>query len=77
MGLGGVAIAVSPYVIHPKTAVLGRAGGGVHKASHPFFCAFFERKKKGKAQNSCALPLSIFLSAITFSKLFSPNPCRF
>ena len=29
MGLGGVAIAVSPYVIHPKTAVLGRAGGGV------------------------------------------------
>ena len=27
MGLGGVAIAVSPYVIHPKTAVLGRAGG--------------------------------------------------
>ena len=28
MGLGGVAIAVSPYVIHPKTAVLGRAGGG-------------------------------------------------
>ena len=29
MGLGGVAIAVSPYVIHPKTAVLGRAGGGI------------------------------------------------
>ena len=29
MGLGGVAIAVPPYVIHPKTAVLGRAGGGV------------------------------------------------
>ena len=28
MGLGGVAIAVPPYVIHPKTAVLGRAGGG-------------------------------------------------
>ena len=28
MGLGGVAIAVLPYVIHPKTAVLGRAGGG-------------------------------------------------
>ena len=28
MGLGGVAIAVSPYVIHLKTAVLGRAGGG-------------------------------------------------
>ena len=27
MGLGGVAIAVLPYVIHPKTAVLGRAGG--------------------------------------------------
>ena len=27
-GLGGVAIAVLPYVIHPKTAVLGRAGGG-------------------------------------------------
>ena len=26
MGLGGVAIAVPPYVIHPKTAVLGRAG---------------------------------------------------
>ena len=26
MGLGGVAIA-APYVIHPKTAVLGRAGG--------------------------------------------------
>ena len=25
MGLGGVAIAVLPYVIHPKTAVLGRA----------------------------------------------------
>mgnify|MGYP004422310007 CR=1 FL=1 len=30
MGLGGVAIAVLPYVIHPKTAVLGRAGGGTH-----------------------------------------------
>lgn len=29
MGLGGVAIAVPPYVIHPKTAVLGRAVGGV------------------------------------------------
>ena len=29
MGLGGVAIAVLPYVIHPKTAVLGRAGGGM------------------------------------------------
>ena len=29
MGLGGVAIAVLPYVIHPKTAVLGRAGGGI------------------------------------------------
>ena len=28
MGLGGVAIAVPPYVIHPQTAVLGRAGGG-------------------------------------------------
>ena len=28
MGLGGVAIAVPPYVIYPKTAVLGRAGGG-------------------------------------------------
>lgn len=27
MGLGGVAIAVPPYVIHPKTAVLGRVGG--------------------------------------------------
>lgn len=27
MGLGGVAIAVPPYVIHPQTAVLGRAGG--------------------------------------------------
>ena len=26
-GLGGVVIAVLPYVIHPKTAVLGRAGG--------------------------------------------------
>ena len=30
MGLGGVAIAVPPYVIHPKTAVLGRAGGGIN-----------------------------------------------
>ena len=30
MGLGGVAIAVPPYVIHPKTAVLGRAGGGYY-----------------------------------------------
>ena len=29
MGLGGVAIAVPPCVIHPKTAVLGRAGGGI------------------------------------------------
>ena len=29
MGLGGVAIAVPPYVIYPKTAVLGRAGGQV------------------------------------------------
>ena len=29
MGLGGVAIAVPPYVIHPKMAVLGRAGGGI------------------------------------------------
>ena len=27
MGLGGVAIAVPPYVIHPKTAVFGRAVG--------------------------------------------------
>ena len=27
MGLGGVVIAVLPYVTHPKTAVLGRAGG--------------------------------------------------
>ena len=26
-GLRGVVIAVLPYVIHPKTAVLGRAGG--------------------------------------------------
>ena len=26
-GLGGVVIAVLPYVTHPKTAVLGRAGG--------------------------------------------------
>ena len=31
MGLGGVAIAVLPYVIHPKTAVLGRAGGGIDR----------------------------------------------
>ena len=31
MGLGGVAIAVPPYVIYPKTAVLGRAGGGCDK----------------------------------------------
>ena len=30
MGLGGVAIAVPPYVIHPKTAVLGRAGGEIY-----------------------------------------------
>ena len=29
MGLGGVAIAVPPYVIHHKTTVLGRAGGWV------------------------------------------------
>ena len=28
-GLGGVVIAVLPYVIHPKTAVLGRAVGGL------------------------------------------------
>ena len=32
MGLGGVAIAVPPYVIHPKTAVLGRAGGGYNNS---------------------------------------------
>ena len=31
MGLGGVAIAVLPYVIHPKTAVLGRAGGAIFR----------------------------------------------
>ena len=30
-GLGGVVIAVLPYVIHPKTAVLGRAVGGSHE----------------------------------------------
>ena len=35
MGLGGVAIAVPPYVIHPKTAVLGRAGGGLVKPPLP------------------------------------------
>ena len=34
MGLGGVAIAVPPYVIHPKTAVLGRAGGGSWRERH-------------------------------------------
>ena len=34
MGLGGVAIAVPPYVIHPKTAVLGRAGGGINKQGY-------------------------------------------
>lgn len=34
MGLGGVAIAVPPYVIHPKTAVLGRAGGGNFALQH-------------------------------------------
>ena len=34
MGLGGVAIAVPPYVIHPKTAVLGRAGGGKSTDNH-------------------------------------------
>ena len=34
MGLGGVAIAVPPYVIYPKTAVLGRAGG-VFEAHSP------------------------------------------
>ena len=34
MGLGGVAIAVPPYVIHPKTAVLGRAGGGKFTDNH-------------------------------------------
>ena len=33
MGLGGVAIAVPPYVIHPQTAVLGRAGGGNTKTT--------------------------------------------
>ena len=32
MGLGGVAIAVPPYVIHPKTVVLGRAGGVIISA---------------------------------------------
>ena len=34
MGLGGVAIAVPPYVIYPKTAVLGRAGGGKMEQAH-------------------------------------------
>ena len=34
MGLGGVAIAVPPYVIYPKTAVLGRAGGGKTLDTH-------------------------------------------
>ena len=38
MGLGGVAIAVSPYVIHPKTAVLGRAGGGAWKGFEKICC---------------------------------------
>ena len=37
MGLGGVAIAVLPYVIHPKTAVLGRAGGMVLYLSCIFY----------------------------------------
>ena len=42
MGLGGVAIAVPPYVIHPKTAVLGRAGGGDFKYTYTmFFHNFF------------------------------------
>lgn len=43
MGLGGVAIAVPPYVIHPKTAVLGRAGGGfihLRKFGHLFFILY-------------------------------------
>ena len=39
MGLGGVAIAVPPYVIHPQTAVLGRAGGA-------FFHQLFQRIKR-------------------------------
>ena len=39
MGLGGVAIAVPPYVIYPKTAVLGRAGGGI---LYKFFRQFNE-----------------------------------
>lgn len=33
MGLGGVAIAVPPYVIHPKMAVLGRAAGSKNHLS--------------------------------------------
>ena len=37
MGLGGVAIAVLPYVIHPKTAVLGRAGGVILFVNNCFF----------------------------------------
>ena len=43
MGLGGVAIAVPPYVIHPKTAVLGRAGGGKYIIAHlSIFVSLFE-----------------------------------
>ena len=40
MGLGGVAIAVPPYVIHPKTAVLGRAGGVKTDNFYQYPCAF-------------------------------------
>lgn len=49
MGLGGVAIAVPPYVIHPKTAVLGRAGGGDEKTE------FEMRKRDWKSRKRIVL----------------------
>ena len=48
MGLGGVAIAVPPYVIHPKTAVLGRAGGVILSCE----VAFAQTSVTGKVTSS-------------------------
>lgn len=47
MGLGGVAIAVPPYVIHPQTAVLGRAGGGMDSAEYSTYKCNIDLRTSG------------------------------
>ena len=85
MGLGGVAIAVPPYVIHPKTAVLGRAGGGNQRisdvASPPDSFVIFQRNKLlpmiylrhiSKGISPFMMDMHVFTSSLlVFSKILS------